>query len=170
MPCQQDQLWPQAGLFNFLIFEWKWVRILKCSAYKTSYLAPSWVKIPVLRTEMLLIGFENILILLALCCICFCINHIKMYFLLLWRPQSYSECIHFDFKFFAFTHPGLKYRQYHIFLQSLFIQMPIYIKKILWNKKSRRRMFKITTNHMKWGKSILCRVHSILVIKCSYFN
>lgn len=41
----------QASLINSLIFKWKWVRILKCTAYKTSYLAPSWVKIPVLRTK-----------------------------------------------------------------------------------------------------------------------
>lgn len=112
--------------------------------------------------------WEYFKILLDLFYMYLCINHIKIYFLLLCRPQSYAECIHFDFKFLYLHIPGWN-TEYHIFLRSLPIQM-LFIKTILWNAKSWGWMFKITTNHTKCGKSILCRVPSILVIKCSYFS
>lgn len=148
--------------------------MLNCSAYKTSYLAPSWVKIPVLRTKWnayLCFG-EYFKILLDLFCIYLCINYTKISSLLLCRSQSDASLqrIYILISALCIYISWAEMWTYCPFLWSLFIQSLIYIKTVLWNTKSGGQMFKITTNRMKRGENILCKVPPIFVTKCSYFR
>lgn len=158
-------------MFNSLILRWKWVRVLKCSAYKTSYLAPSWVKILALRTK------RNACILFWRVFLNFVgfILHLLVYKLYqhlfpitLWISASLQRtyilisalCIYISWA---------EMWTYWPFSWSLFIQKLICIKT-LWDAESGGPKFKITTNSMKCGKNSLCRVPLIFATKCSYFR